>query len=34
VQEHRFNIRPCDAGAFFEDRCQYTLVFTHQGMIS
>ena len=34
VQEHRFNIRPGDVGAFFEDCYQHALVFTHSIMIS
>jgi hypothetical protein len=34
VQKHRFNVRPCDVGAFFEYGCQYALVFAHQTMIS
>ena len=34
VQKHRFNVSPGDVGAFFEDRCQHALVFTHSMMIS
>jgi addiction module HigA family antidote len=34
VQEHRFNVRPRDVGAFFEDGCQHALVFAHLIMIS
>ena len=34
VQKHRFNVRPGDVDAFFEDGCQHALVFTHQLMIS
>ena len=34
VQEHRFNVRPGDVGAFFEDRCQHALVFAHEDMVS
>jgi hypothetical protein len=34
VQKHRFNVRPGDVGAFFEDGCQHALVLAHQTMIS
>lgn len=34
VQEHRFNVRPSDVGAFFENCCQHALVFAHKIMIS
>ena len=34
VQEHHFNVRPGDVGAFFEDGCQHALVFAHATMIS
>jgi hypothetical protein len=34
VQKHRFNVRPGDVDAFFEDGRQHALVFAHQLMIS
>ena len=34
VQKHRFNVRPGDVGASFENGCQHTLVLAHQTMIS
>ena len=34
VREHRFNVRPGDVGAFFEDGCQHALVLAHKIMIS
>src|ERR1035441_5637689 len=34
VQEHRFNVRPSDVGASFEDGGQHALVFAHENMIS
>ena len=29
VQKHRFNVRPGDVGASFENGCQHTLVLAH-----
>jgi hypothetical protein len=34
VQKHRFDVRPGDVGALFEDCSQHALVFAHQNMIS